>query len=849
MYLIFNMSTKLDMPSKEDCGTHYTRIYKREDDSMRKILLDGAWEGLRSSDGSTFCATVPGCVHTDLMKNGQIPKDIYWRETAEQVQWIEKEEWVYTKQFTVDTIEEGAHLVFECLDTYADIYLNECLVGSADNMFITHRFPVDGKLQQGRNILRVVFHSAAQRAEDCPIRTAAFAKDRLYTRRMQCTYGWDWTMRFVTCGIEKSCYLVFDNCPRAADTYLYTEQIDEYGAQLVCDTRFVNYEKGLTYTITLEDPRGNRVYANTRYCEERWHREYITVEAPQLWYPVGYGKQPLYTLKITCEQEVLQHTVGIRTVKILQIADKPGSESYELCRKLKDTDSGKEWDFNENFSSFIPVINGKKIFCKGADWTPCDPFVSEVTQEKITRILELSAQMGLNMIRIWGGGMFESEHFYSECDRLGIMVTQDFLMACGDYPEDEAWFMQALQKEAEFAALALRNHPSLVWWNGDNENAVAGNERMKEYWGRTSALKAIGPVLKDLDPARIFLPSSPYGGDPYASKTVGTTHNTQFLGNFFAYLTEGELADYKDEYKKYLARFIAEEPSMGAVSTFSLRRMMNDRDIYETEDMWLYHTKSNPCLPKELFEYEKLFAEGIFGPFRDGQDRLFKLQYIQYEWVRISFELARRNLWFNSGLLYWMLCDCWPAASGWALIDYYGMPKASYYSFCRCAKAVVGSIDREDGCYTVHISNDSLKGQRLRVSINKLNYKSGRLTACVEQEVQADAQSVARIAFDCMLEQDEILICDLHNEDIRDRCFYKEGKLELRKTEGLHIVQRTKTSITVKAEEYVHAVALEGNVVFSDSYFSLLPGQQRTVSFASAAIEEPEVTCIGYTLV
>ena len=815
---------------------------------MKKILLDGAWEGQRCSNGSVFPATVPGCVHTDLMKLGQLPGDIYWRDTAQQVQWIEKEDWAYTRRFTVDALEEGAALVFECLDTYAEVYLNESHVGSAENMFITHRFPVDGTLRQGENTLRVVFRSPVQKTKDAPARPAAFSKDRLYTRRLQCTYGWDWTMRFVTCGIEKSCYLVFDNCPRAAHTYLYTEQVDEFGAQLVCDTQFVNYEKGLTYTITLEDPRGNTVYTNTRYCEESWHREYITVADPQLWYPVGYGAQPLYTLKITCGQEVLHHTVGIRTVKVLQITDQPGTEAYELCRRLQASDSGREWDHNESYSCFIPVVNGKRIFCKGADWVPCEPFISEVTEEKVTRILELAARMGLNMIRVWGGGMFETEHFYSQCDRLGIMVTQDFLMACGDYPEEESWFFQALQAEAEFAAIALRNHPSLLWWSGDNENAVAGNERMKEYMGRTAAMKAIGPVLKALDPARIFLPSSPYGGDPYASKTVGTTHNTQFLGSFFGYLEKEDLSDYKDEYKNYLARFIAEEPSMGAVSINSLRRMMDERDIYETEDMWLYHTQSNPALQRELFEYEKLFAEKVLGSFRDGEDRLFKLQYIQYEWVRLSFELARRNLWFNSGLLYWMLADCWPAASGWALIDYYGMPKASYYSFRRCAKAVVGSIDRENGGYCAYITNDGVTGQSLAVSIKKLNYQSGKITRCVEQQVQVEAQSIARICVDCALSQNEILVCDLQNGDIQDRCFYKEGDLELIKTEALQVTEKTETSVTVEATGYVHAVALEGDCVFDDSYFSLLPGERRTVSFTLMEGKEPEITCAGYTL-
>ena len=815
---------------------------------MKKILLDGVWEGQRISDGSTFPATVPGCVHTDLIKCGKLPGDIYWRDTAQQVQWIENEDWGYTRQFTVDALEEGAALVFECLDTYADIYLNDTLVGAGNNMFITHRFPVDGILKKGENTLRVVFSSPVERVKDAPQRLAAFSKGRLYTRRMQCTYGWDWTMRFVTCGIEKSCYLVFDNTPRATDTYVYTDQIDEFGAQLVCDTQFGCCEQGLYYTITLEDPQGNTVYQNTRYCEESWHREYITVENPRLWYPVGYGDQPLYTLKITCGENVLQHRVGIRTVKILQITDKPGTENYELCCKLKETPSGKEWDFNEKFSGFIPVINGMKVFCKGADWAPCDPFVSEVTPQKITTVLERSVQMGLNMIRIWGGGMFETEHFYSECDRLGIMVTQDFLMACGDYPEEEEWFRQALRREAEFAALALRNHPSLVWWNGDNENAVEGNEQMKEYWGRTAALKAIGPVLKKLDPARIFLPSSPYGGDRYASKTVGTTHNTQFLDHFFRFLEAAELTEYKDEYKQYAARFIAEEPSMGAVCTSSLRRMMDDRDIYETEDMWLYHTQSNPALRIELFEYEKLFAENIFGAFKNGQDRLFKLQYMQYEWMRISFELARRNLGFNYGLLYWMLTDCWPAASGWAIIDYYAMPKASYYSFKRCAKNIVGSIDRDNGCYSVYVTNDGLTAQNLQMTVKKLNFKTGKFTTCLEQNILVAAHSVEKIAIDCALEQEEILVCDLQNDAVRDRCFYKEGKLELVQANCLRVVAETENSVTVEADGYVHAVALEGNAVFEDSYFSLLPGQRRTVSFTPLKGEEPEITCLCYTL-
>jgi beta-mannosidase len=276
--------------------------------------------------------------------------------------------------------------------------------------------------------------------------------------------------------------------------------------------------------------------------------------------------------------------------------------------------------------------------------------------------------------------------------------------------------------------------------------------------------------------------------------------------------------------------------------------MMEEPDIYGAENMLLYHTKGNPGLLKELYEYEKLFTEKVLGAFKNGEDRLFKLQYIQYEWVRLSFELARRNLWFNSGLLYWMLADCWPAASGWALIDYYGLPKASYYSFKRCAKKVVGSIDKEDGSYSLNISNDGLTGQTLQVSINKLNYKTGKVTLLSEQSIQVDAQKTARIAIDCVLQENEIILCNLQNEDIWDRCFYKEGRLEMVKTDCLRVIENTENSITVEAKEYIHAVALEGIGVFSDNYFSLLPGQCCTISFVPIQAGESDITCVGYTL-
>jgi beta-mannosidase len=293
------------------------------------------------------------------------------------------------------------------------------------------------------------------------------------------------------------------------------------------------------------------------------------------------------------------------------------------------------------------------------------------------------------MLRVWGGGAFETKHFYNECSRLGIMVTQDFLMACGAYPEEEAWFIEELRKEAEYVARLCRNQPCLVWWSGDNENAVKGCDTDEDYRGRRSAYLGIAPVIYRLDPCRRFLPSSPFGGKLYASNTVGTTHNTQYLGHLFEYLERDDLSDYKDEFKKYRARFIAEEPQLGAVSLPSLRRFMNNSDIFDNDNMWRYHTKSNPSVKTELFDYMLGMAEKILGKFEDPYDKLFKLQYLQYEWIRVVMEQAKREREFCSGLVFWMMNDCWPAASGWALIDFYNLPKNAFYSFRRCAKPLL----------------------------------------------------------------------------------------------------------------------------------------------------------------
>lgn len=386
-------------------------------------------------------------------------------------------------------------------------------------------------------------------------------------------------------------------------------------------------------------------------------------------------------MRIQIGTQVYEQQFGIRMVRILEQPDEPGTTNYNLCLALRDTASGKEYDFNEHFSSFVLVVNHRRILCKGANWAPCEPFVSEVTNEKQTRILELVAAAGINMIRIWGGGMFEGE------------------------------------------------------------------------------------------------------------------------------------------------------------------------------EMWRYHTQSNPELLKELFDYQLLFAKGLLGDFNDGADRLFKLQYLQYEWIRTSFEMMRRNMWFSSGILYWMLADCWPAASGWALIDYYCMPKAAYYSFKRCAKDLVASITKVAEECILHLCNNTRDDYLGQLSIRVFDYgmQGNNFEAAYEQvleNVHIKGECVTSLSLPFVPDKQQILICDMVADNHKDRAFYKNGNLELMACNDVKIVNRTEDSITLKSDCYVHAVGLEGNYIFEDNYFSLLPGEERTVSLSlMSELENSDILIKAYSLV
>ena len=812
--------------------------------------LNGIWllEGKdEQGDQLSLPATVPGCVHTDLMANGKI-KNLYYRDNPLKAQWIEQNDFTYTKTFTVNTLSPNAFLEFDGLDTYCTIFLNGIKLGEADNMFIPHCFLVDGILVQGENTLCVAFRSPVKEVANLPSLHGAFTTERLYTRRIQCTYGWDWTERFVTMGIYRDVRLIFRKSNEIKNFYLYNKSVNSYAAQLSLQINFKNFiRNGSFIQIEILSPQGLIAFSTQRALLENTLKLSIDIPAPELWYPNGYGNQPLYTLRLKTKSCYKEHHFGIREITLLQVEDSPGSKEESLCRQLQTHPHICRLDKNKATACFTVLVNGIKIFCKGGNWVPCEPFPSAETPEKITNLLALAQNAGVNMLRVWGGGIFEQNIFYEECDRLGILVTQDFLMACGNYPEKEQWFIDALKKEASSAALRLRTYTCLAWWSGDNENAVMGTENTCDFPGYKSAVSGIAPILEQLDPQRYFLPSSPFGGEYFCSATRGTTHNTYYLGDIFEYIRNSDFDGYLHFFDTFLSRFNTEQSAMGMSFVSSLKEMMTPEDIFGKDTSMLqYHTKSNPALlPYTLYNYTEQMSQKIFGKFRCGQDRILKMQMLQCEWIRFSLELFRRNKWFSSGIIYWMYNDCWPAASGWSIVDYYSRPKPAYYAFKRGAKPFILSLTVQEKKLCVYGCNDSLTAITGTGKLYLYNFKENK--NIVEKEFHfCISKNSAKQIFACsyceltaQMTDNTVILCDAQSNLNTDRALYiphRYTDMNILYNE-IEITEETETSITVKAREFTPFAIVDIPYLLEDNCLILKKGESKKIKKATLPLK------------
>jgi beta-mannosidase len=639
-------------------------------------------------------APVPGTVHEALLAAGQIPDPFYGANEL-AVQWVGEADWVYRCRFEApaDLGEQPAALAFDGLDTVATVYLNREQILASDNMFVPARVPVTGRLRPGANELAIVFasalrHGQALEAEHGRRPTWNTDPSRVYVRKAQYHYGWDWGPCLITAGPWGEVRLEI-GAARIADLACAPELAEDLrGARLPVDVALEGVEPGQRLHLWLEGPDGS-VVAEAEGPAATMGYQLFVVERPALWWPRGHGEQPLYTLGAalcgpdgeTLHERTLR--LGLRRLRLVQepVAGEPGA-------------------------SFMFEVNGRPIFAGGANWIPADSFTTRIPEATYRRLLSLAAEAGMSMLRVWGGGIYEPALFYELCDELGLLVWQDFMFACGVYPAHPA-FLASVRAEAEAQVRRLRHHASLAIWCGNNEDyQIAADNRLyhidrmpeenPEFPARVIYERLLPEVCAALDPARPYWPGSPYGGHRGADPTVGDRHTWD--------VWHGAMAPFQ-QYPRFAGRFVSEFGMQAAPAPATLEAVIPAAERHPLSMTMERHNKA-PDGPRRLAAY---LSDIVRGPTETLADYSYATQLLQAEALGYAYRHWRRR-WQGpgryavAGALVWQLNDCWPVVS-WALVDSALRPKAALYAVARELAPVAVGLAHHEGAAAVWAVN------------------------------------------------------------------------------------------------------------------------------------------------
>jgi beta-mannosidase len=683
------------------------------------MALDHGWqfrqvESAQSPEAGWLPAKVPGDIHLDLLANKKIP-DPFYRDNEAKLQWIENESWEYRLNFDATPAliaHSNIDLVFDGLDATATVYLNGAQMLAPDNMFRTWRIPAKAHLHAGSNQLRVVFPSPIEAAKEAaardPFRLNSKTEDKTYVRKAAYEYGWDWGPRFVTSGIWRPVRLEAWNKVRIADFAIrqpdVSSEVAHLDAQVEVDAATAGVARVTVSYHQSGAPTGIQVPFVTTAATLHAGRNVIDlpieIRKPSLWYPAGYGGQPLY--EFTAQVGVGGQWAETRTVK-------SGLRSIVLDRHLD------QWG-----RSFQLVVNGIPVFAKGADVIPFDSFPNRVTTADYRRILESARDANMNMIRHWGGGYYETDEFYQICDELGIMVWQDFQFG-NDWQPGTYAFKLNIEAEADDQVRRLRNHPSIVVWCGNNETELAfswaprptlpADIRLFMWQDYLTEFSGILPrVVARLDSETPYWPSSPSADYENITPTfhTGDDHIWDVWHGRVPFST----------YETHHSRFVTEYgfqsfPEMRTIEAFT---QPEDRTGIFTPVM-LAHQKNH--------EGNSIIHDYLLRDYPEPKDFpsfLYVSQVLQAEGIKIGAEHFRRSRPETMGSIFWQLNDCWPVAS-WSSIDYYGRWKALQYYARRFYAPTLVSPHIENGSLKVYIVSDKTEARAANLRVRLMDFE------------------------------------------------------------------------------------------------------------------------------
>ena len=654
--------------------------------------------------------SVPGNFELDLQKAG-LCKDLFYDTDTLSAQKLENRHLWYVTQFDFNgDTSEDYYFLFEGVDTVSEYYLNGELIGLSENMLISHKINATN-LNTGKNELMVHIIPATIAARGYKFEAGCtsiqnYNAASLNIRKAASMFGWDIMPRIVSGGIWKSVYLCLDKKERINDVYLYNRDRRPEILNVYIDTE-IQGDFAKDYTVVVDG-----VCKDSHFHAERqlWHNEdlfNIKIENPLLWWPKNLGEQNLYAVTVTLKKgdkilDTKSRKIGLRAVRL------------EYTDYIDDEGNGE----------FKFTVNGENFFCFGTNWVPLDAFHSR-DKLRLKKALELLDESGCNMVRCWGGNVYEDEEFYDFCDEHGIAIWQDFAMGCAVYPQDER-FKELLKTEAEAVVKKYRQHPSLFLWAGDNEYDVFVMYHRNP--NKNSLTRKVLPdVIERLDPCRDYLPSSPYVSEKaYKDKKIFRIPEDHLWGP----------RDYykQNYYKNAVCRFASETGYHGCNSPESIKKFIRPENLwpYQDNDAWVVHSASMETKKDAPYAYRiPLMASHLKVLFGDTvpdtlEDFALASQISQSEAVKYFIERFRGGKWERTGILWWNLIDGWPQFSD-SVVDYYYCKKLAFSTIKRCQTPVCLMIreDEESGTLRLIAANDTL--EEVSVSYKVWDAKSGKV--------------------------------------------------------------------------------------------------------------------------
>ena len=794
------------------------------------------WEFRQAQTPEWKPTQVPVTVHTALLKNEMI-EDPFYRDNEAKLQWIEQQDWEFQTTFNMDSTtlrHKHIELSFKELNTYAHVYLNDSLILETDNMFRVWRTDVKHLLKATGNRLHIYFESPLKK-------TAADWKAlgyelpggiRTMSRTAQFHYGWDWGPRFVGGGIGKSPEIIAWDDFLIEDIYIIPQSVSPEKAKMVARFR---YRSDVQVNVSIATRDGKRKALEDRTMYAGIHEDSVTfeIENPQLWWCVGMGEPHLYdfSVEIKAGYRVIERTevrMGIRTIELVTKPDKDGE-------------------------SFYFKLNGVPVFAKGANYIPQDIFQDRVTAGHTKRLLDNVVASNMNMLRVWGGGIYEDDLFYQLCDARGILVWQDFMFACALYPGNGKFLKNAARESYEQIE-RLRQHPCLALWCGNNENNEAWN-----HWGwqmpftetqRAQLWKDYQLLFVDILPTYV----SNYGnGVPYweSSPKYGRSNAKSLKEGDAHYWGVWHDEEPFEIFNKKVPRFMSEYgfqsfPEWRTIEAFTLPE---DRQL--ESPVMLAHQK-HPRGNVLIAEYMKR----DYRPTKNFEDFVYVSQLLQAEGIRTGIEAHRRSKPYCMGTLYWQLNDVWPVAS-WSSIDYFGRWKALQYYARDAYRPVVALPILEDNILKIYGVSDSVNAVKVTLQVRAISMSGNVLSNVTVPNLTLSPDSshlIYQVALKTMLDkhraEDAVIEITLKNpagELLSRRLFYcvPPKKLDLARTSITLKTQAVNDGyqITLQCDRLAKNVMIQTSVdgAFSDNYFDLLPGERKVVLFKTKnVLDDPQ---------